>query len=110
MNEERADFLSQSKATPPDGSLQSNRRYLFGTDLPRRSQVGHMFCAATKLYNAQIAVSDGEIAADLLVIQHMRLLGRFAQLFNRDRIEIGEKGFARPAYGRINHPLKQHRV
>ena len=23
---------------------------------------------------------------------------------------LAEKGFARPAYGRINHPLKQHRV
>ena len=58
----------------------------------------------------QIAVSDGEIAADLLVVEHVRLLGGVAHLFDRDRIEVGEKGFARPAYGRINHPLKQHRV
>jgi hypothetical protein len=28
----------------------------------------------------------------------MRLLGRFAHLFDRDRIKIGEKGFAGPAY------------
>jgi Rrf2 family transcriptional regulator, iron-sulfur cluster assembly transcription factor len=27
-----------------------------------------------------------------------------------DRIEIGEKGFTGPAHGRIDHPLKQHRV
>jgi hypothetical protein len=27
-----------------------------------------------------------------LVVEHMRLLGRFAHLFDRDRIEIGEKG------------------
>ena len=40
----------------------------------------------------------------------MRLLGRLAHLFDRDRIEIGEKGFARPAHGRIDHPLEQHRV
>ena len=26
------------------------------------------------------------------------------------RGEIGEKGFARPSYGRIDHPLEQHRV
>jgi Rrf2 family protein len=42
--------------------------------------------------------------------EHVRLIGGVAHLFNRDRVEVGEKGFARPAYGRINHPLKQHRV
>jgi hypothetical protein len=40
----------------------------------------------------------------------MRLLGGVAHLFDRDRIEIAEKGFARPAQGRINSPLDQHRV
>ena len=58
----------------------------------------------------QIPASDAEVAADLLVVQHMRLLGGLAHLFDRDRIEIGEKGFTRPAYGRIDHPLKEHRV
>ena len=58
----------------------------------------------------QIPVSDGEIAADLLRVEHMRLLSRLAHLFDRDRIEIGEKGFARPAHGRIDYALKEHRV
>jgi hypothetical protein len=58
----------------------------------------------------QIPALDSEIAADFLVIEHMRLLGRLAHLFDRDRIEIGEKGFPRLAYGRIDHPLKEHRV
>ena len=38
----------------------------------------------------------------------MRLIGRFAHLFDRDRIEIGEKGLARAAHGRIDDPLEQH--
>jgi hypothetical protein len=39
----------------------------------------------------------------------MRLLGRLTHLFDRDRIEIGEKGFARLAHGRIDHPLELRR-
>jgi hypothetical protein len=54
--------------------------------------------------------SDSEIAADFLVVEHVRLFGGVAHLFDRDRVEIGEKGFARSAYSRIDHPLKQHRV
>ena len=38
------------------------------------------------------------------------VLGRLVHLFDRDRIEIGEKGFARRAYFWIDHPLEQHRV
>jgi hypothetical protein len=37
----------------------------------------------------------------------MRLLGRLAHLFDRDRVEIGEKRFAGPAHGRIDDPLEQ---
>jgi hypothetical protein len=40
----------------------------------------------------------------------MRLLSCLAHLFDRDRIEIGEKGFARPAHGRIDYALKEYRV
>jgi hypothetical protein len=47
----------------------------------------------------KLPASVGEIAADLLVLEHMQFLGRLAQLFDRDRVEIGEKGFAGPAYG-----------
>ena len=60
--------------------------------------------------STKVAPLDSEIAADPLVVEHMRLLGGVAHLFDRDRVEVGEKGFGRPAYGRINHPLKQHRV
>jgi hypothetical protein len=56
------------------------------------------------------AALDGEIAADFLFVKHMRVLGRLAHLFDRDRVEVGEKGFARLTHGRINHSLKQHRV
>ena len=56
----------------------------------------------------QIAVSDSEIAGDLLVVEHMRLVGRFAHLLDGDRIEVGEKGFARPAHSRVDHPLEQN--
>jgi hypothetical protein len=66
--------------------------------------------SATKLSNAENSCLDGEIAADLLVVEHMRLLGRVAHLFDRDRVEVGEKGFARPAYGRVDYALKQHRI
>ena len=59
---------------------------------------------------AKVAPLDSEIAADLLVVEYVRLLGRLAHLFDGDRVEIGEKGFARPSYGRIDHPLEQHRV
>jgi hypothetical protein len=52
-------------------------------------------------------VSEGEIAADLLVIEPMRFLGPLAPLFDRDRIKIREKGFARLAYGRIDDPFQQ---
>ena len=58
----------------------------------------------------QIPGSDSELAADLLVVEHMRFLGRLAHLFDGDRIEIGEKGFARLAHGRIDHALEQDRV
>ena len=65
------------------------------------------FYAAQNYRTLQIPASDHEIAADLLVVEYMGLFGRLTQLFDRDRIEIGEKGFARPAYGRIDHPLEQ---
>jgi len=42
----------------------------------------------------QIPASDSEIAADLLVVENVRLLGRLAHLFDRDRIQIGEEGFS----------------
>jgi len=58
----------------------------------------------------QIAVSDGEIATNLLIVEHMQLLGRLAHLFDRDQIEIGKKTFASPAHSRIDDPLKQDRV
>ena len=58
----------------------------------------------------KLAVSDSEIAADLLVVEHVGLLSGLAHLFDRDRVEIGEKRLARPTYGRIDHPLKEHRV
>jgi hypothetical protein len=57
----------------------------------------------------QIPGSGSKIGR-FLVIEHMRLLGCLAQLFDRDRIEIGAEGFARPAHGRIDHPLEQYRV
>ena len=47
---------------------------------------------------------------DHLLVEHMGFLGRLAHLFDGDRIEIGEKGFARLAHGRIDHPLEQDRV
>jgi hypothetical protein len=52
----------------------------------------------------KLAVSDSEIAADLLVVEHVGLLSGLAHLFDRDRVEIGEKRLARPTYGRIDHP------
>jgi hypothetical protein len=58
----------------------------------------------------QIAASDSEIAADLLVVERMRFPGRLAHLLDRDRIEIGEEGFARAAHGWIDHPLEQRRI
>ena len=54
--------------------------------------------------------SDSKIAGGLFVVEHMRPLGRLAHLFDRDRIQIGEKGFARLAHRGINHALEQHRV
>jgi hypothetical protein len=56
----------------------------------------------------KVAPLDSEIAADFLVVEHV--LGGVAHLFDRNRIEVGEKGFASPAYSRVDHPLKQHRV
>ena len=55
--------------------------------------------AAQNYATPQIAASDDEIAADLLVVEHMRLLGRLAHLFSGHRIQVGEKGFARFAHG-----------
>jgi hypothetical protein len=43
--------------------------------------------------------SDGEIPAYLLVVEHVRLFGCLTHLFDGDRIEIGEKGFARLTHG-----------
>src|SRR6202042_985428 len=84
------------------------RSFLEGRAIGRGPKV--TFYAAQNYTTPQIPGSDSEIAADLLVVEHMRLLGRLAHLFDRDRIEIGEKGFARPAYRRIDHALEQHRV
>src|ERR1700727_158229 len=76
-----------------------------GNDAFDQACVTHRFLARRSSRNRmrhhnyrtpQIAESDGEIAADLLVVEHMRLLGRLAHLFDRDRVEIGEKGFAPP--------------
>ena len=50
---------------------------------------------------------DSEIAGSLLVVEHMGFLGRLAHLFDGDRIEIAEKGFARLPHGRIDHPLSR---
>ena len=36
--------------------------------------------------SSQIPGSDSKLAADLLVVEHMRLLGRLAHLFDGDRI------------------------
>jgi hypothetical protein len=66
--------------------------------------------SAPPFSSTKVAPLDSEIAADFLVVEHMRLLGGVAHLFDRDRIEVGEEAFASPAYGRVNHPLKQHRV
>ena len=109
-DESGAELLSQSKATPPARLLQSNRRDLVATVSLAEARPATYFMRQQNICDTQIAVSDGEIAADFLVVEHVRLLGGVAHLFDRDRIEVGEKGFARPAYGRINHPLKQHRV
>jgi hypothetical protein len=78
------------------------------TQRPRmRSEISHLPPSRASLFS-KFAPLDSEIAADLLVVEHMRLLGRLAHLFDRDRIEIAKKGFARPAHGRINGPLDQH--
>jgi hypothetical protein len=95
-------------AAAHDKAWQVWERY--GRRFMAEAKVGHIFYAQQNYTTPKIAVSDGEIATDLLVVEHMRLLGGVAHLFDRDRVEVGEKGFARPAYGRINHPLKQHRV
>jgi hypothetical protein len=50
------------------------------------------------------------LAGEMLVVEHERLFGGVAHLFDRDRVEVGEKGLARPAYGRIDHTLEQDRV
>jgi hypothetical protein len=73
----------------------------------------YSYTASARLDLARLAsasTSDGEITADLLVVEHMRLLGGVAHLFDRDRVEIGEKGFAGPAHGRIDDPLEEHRI
>jgi hypothetical protein len=56
----------------------------------------------------QIMTSDGEIATNLLIVEHMQLLGGLAHLCDRDQIEIGKKSFASPAHGRIDDTLEQH--
>jgi hypothetical protein len=71
--------------------------------------MGRRSIYAEQNYTPQIAVSDGEITADFLVVEHMRPLGGVAHLFDRNRIEVGEKGFASPAYSRVDHPLKLRR-
>src|ERR1700684_2992226 len=63
-------------------------------------------CTAAPSSSVRLARSD----TDLLVVEHMRLLGRLAHLFDCDRIEIAEKGFARPGHGGLDDPLKEHRV
>jgi hypothetical protein len=45
---------------------------------------------------SRIRPLDSEIAADLLVVEHMRFLGRLAHLLDGDR--VGEEGFGRPSY------------
>src|SRR5580698_9405468 len=84
------------------------RSFLEGRAIGRGPTV--TFYAAQNYTTPQIPGSDSEIAADLLVVEHMRLLGRLAHLFDRDRIKVNKKGFSRPAYRRLNHPLEQHRV
>jgi hypothetical protein len=74
-----------------------------------RSEINHLPPSHASLFS-RVAPLDSEIAADSLVVEHMRLLGGVSHLFDRDRVEVGEKGLARPAYGRINHPLEQNRV
>jgi hypothetical protein len=69
-----------------------------------------IFYTAQNYRTPQTTASDGEITADFLIVAHMRLLGGLAHLFDRDRIEIGEKGFARLAHGRIDNALKERRV
>src|ERR1700722_5458626 len=61
-----------------------------------------VFLSGPPLSSTKVASLDSEIAADLLVVKHMRLLSGLAHLLDCDRIEIAEKGFARPAHGRIN--------
>jgi hypothetical protein len=58
----------------------------------------------------QMPASDSEISTNLLIVEHMQLLGGLAHLFDRDQIEIGKKTFASPAHSRIDDPLKQDRV
>ena len=40
---------------------------------------------------------DGEIATNLLIVEHTQLLGGLAHLCDCNRVEIGEKSFARAA-------------
>jgi hypothetical protein len=75
-------------------------------DLPARG----FLLSGPPFSSTKVAPLDNEIAADFLVVEHMRLFGGVAHLFDRDRIKVGEKGFARPAHGGLDDPLKQHRM
>jgi hypothetical protein len=65
----------------------------------------NILCGPTTL---QTTALDSEIATNLLVVEHMQLLGGLAHLFDRYQIEIGKKSFASPAHRRIDDPLEQH--
>jgi hypothetical protein len=101
-------FLGPAIA-PPSFDICAPIRILKCVFSPRVDPPARGFLLSRPSFSStKVALLDGEIAADLLVVEHMRLLGRLAHLFDRDRVEIAEKGFARPAHGRINSPLDQH--
>ena len=83
---------------------------LTGTARVLLSKLAPLSTARRNIRTTQIAVSDGEIATNLLIVEHMQLLGSLAHLFDRDQIEIGKKTFASPAHSRIDDPLQQDRV
>ena len=107
-------FLGTAIA-PPSFDIARYSNPKARTFAPRESPRAGFFCqkqmrSPSHPSLSKVAPLDSESAGDLLVVEHMRLLGRFAHLFDRDRIEIGEEGFAGSAHGRIDDPLKQHRV
>ena len=93
---------------PPDAAGGRGRaRYVRGPLLLGWRQSG--YAAPPWRWQCRPA-SDGKIADSLFVVEHMRPLGRLAHLFDRDGIQIGEKGFSRLAHGGINDALEQQRV